>query len=203
MVKIKIVRHSERLDYTYPLYWLICFGYHWSDSPLTTNGYKMVKKKSKKIIDNNFNPKYIYTSPYTRTMGTSTEIQKLFYNSQILIEPLLSEYQPYFAHCTSIYPNGIPTIYNDMETGFTYPETEDNFYQRVKFIVQKIVEKHDDDLILVTHGEFIKKYINYLQKMYPEIVLDPGSTPYLTVLSFECVKNQDGFIIVRESIKIE
>lgn len=201
MVKIKIIRHSERLDFTYPLYWLVCFGQFWSDTPLTANGHKIAKDKAIKMRDDNFNPSHIYTSPYTRTMATATEIKTSFPNTQILIEPLLSEYQPYFAHSTSIYPHGIPTTYNDTATEFRYPETITNFAKRIQFIIGKIIEKSDNDCILVTHGEVIKSCVTYIKHLYPELVLDPGNTPYLTVLSFEYDKINDK--IIRQSVKIE
>lgn len=59
MTKIKIIRHSERLDYKHPFYWLICFGYHWSDSPLTKTGHEMAKTKGEMLSKIKFSPKYI------------------------------------------------------------------------------------------------------------------------------------------------
>lgn len=201
MVKIKIIRHSERLDYSYPLYWLFCFGHYWADSPLTSNGYKIADTKGKHMIDNNFSPKYIYTSPYNRTMATSTEIKKSFPHAKLIIEPLLAEYQPNYKHKINLYPNGIPTTYNGIETDFDYPENYENFTKRVKFIISKILEKIHSDTIIVTHGEVLKVYINYLQENFPNIVLDPYNTPYLTILSFDY--NQNTETIDENSIKIE
>jgi broad specificity phosphatase PhoE len=185
MVQIKIIRHSERLDFTHPFYWLVCFGHYWADSPLTTNGHKIANSKGKIMVSDNFDPKHIYTSPYTRTMATTTEIKASFPYSEIVIEPLLSEYQPNFKHRINLYPNGIPTTYDGQETEFIYPETYEDFSKRVQFIVSKLIEKHDQDFIIVTHGEVLKVYINYIQSLYPDLILDPGSTPYLTTLTFE------------------
>lgn len=184
MIQIKIIRHSERLDYTNPLYWLVCFGHYWADTPLTKNGYQMANAKGKKMISENFNPKYIYTSPYTRTLSTATEIKTSFPNCEIIIEPLLAEYQPSYKHSIILYPNGIPTTYQGQETEFSYPETLEILEKRIKFIISKLINKHDNDIIIVTHGEVLKTYINYIQSLYPDIMLDPGSTPYLTTLSF-------------------
>jgi broad specificity phosphatase PhoE len=201
MVKIKIIRHSERLDFTHPLYWIICFGQYWADSPLTPRGHRIANIKGKEMVCDDFNPKYIYTSPYARTMATSTEIKTSFPHSELVIEPLLAEYQPYYKHKINLYPNGIPTTYDGQETEFSYPETSDNFSKRTQFIVSKLIEKHDDDLIIVTHGEFLKSYINFLQLMYPDLSLDPGITPYLAVLTFEYDKN--GGIIKKDTIELE
>jgi len=201
MVQIKIVRHSERLDYSYPLYWMFCFGQFWADTPLTYNGYKMAYEKGKGFLSDDFNPKHIYTSPYTRTMATATEIKKSFPQCEIIIEPLLAEYQPYIKHTINLYNKGIPTIYDGSETDFSYPESYENFSKRVQFIISKLIEKHDTDLIIITHGEILKVFISYLQNLFPDIFLDPGTTPYLTTLSFDFDKNNK--VIDEKSIKLE
>lgn len=201
MVEIKIIRHSERLDFSHPFYWLFCFGHYWSDSPLTSNGYTIANDKGKQMVKNDFNPKYIYTSPYNRTMATATEIKNSFPESQIIIEPLLAEYQQHYKHRINLYPKGIPTKYEGKETDFSYPETYENFLKRVKFIITKLVEKSNCDIIIMTHGAFLKAYISDLQEKYPDLMLDPKDTPYLTILSFnyDPVENKIG----ENSIKIE
>ena len=185
MIQVKIIRHSERLDFSNPLYWIICFGQHWSDSPLTKKGHEMAYDKGVQMVSDNFKPNYIYTSPYNRTMSTSTEIKLSFPHCEIIIEPLLAEYQPMYKHRINLYPNGIPTTYNGEKTDFSYPETYENFEKRIQFIISKLINKHDGDIIIVTHGEVLKTYINYIQSLYPDLMLDPGSTPYLTAVSFD------------------
>ena len=201
MVQIKIIRHSERLDFTHPFYWLMCFGHYWADSPLTTNGYKIASDKGKKMVSTDFNPKHIYSSPYNRTLATSTEIKSSFPQSEIIIEPLLAEHQPTYEHKIGLYPNGIPTTHNGQETNFSYPESYDSFTKRVHFIINGLVEKNDADFIVVTHGEVVKVLVNYIQSLYPTLMLDSGSTPYLTTLSFEFDKENNK--IVETSVKIE
>lgn len=204
-IKIKIIRHSERLDYTYPLYWIFFsgFGQYWLDPSLTSNGHAMAKEKAIVLAKAkpDFDPQYIYTSPYTRTIDTANEFQSIFTNAEVLIEPLLSEYQPYFGHSTSIYPNGIPTTYNGNKTIFTYRESHANFCLRVQFIVSKLIEKHHNDIILVTHGEFIRIYANYIKTIYPELEFESDNVPYLTVLSFEYDKDNNQ--IIKDSVSIE
>ena len=201
MVQIKIMRHSERLDFTHPFCWLLYFGHYWADSPLTINGHKIAKSKGKQMISDKFDPKYIYTSPYTRTMATAIEIKESFPYSEIIIEPLLSEYQPYFKHRINLYPDGIPTLYEGKETGFSYPESYEDFSKRIQFIVSKLIEKHDQDFIIVTHGEVLKIYVNYIQSLFPDLILDSGTTPYLTTLSLEYDKINNK--IIEKSVKIE
>ena len=185
MVKVKIIRHSERFDFSHPFYWLFCFGQYWADTPLTTNGYIIANDKGKQIMKDNFNPKYIYTSPYNRTMSTATEIKNSFPESQMLIEPLVSEYQPYRKHTVNLYPKGIPTSYDGKETSFTYPETYEKFLERVNFIITKLIEKNDHDFIIMTHGAVLKAFAVYLQHKFPDLILDPKDAPYLSVLSFD------------------
>lgn len=201
MVQIKIMRHSERLDYKNPLYWFICIGHYWSDSPLTKNGHKMANIKGNKMISENFKPKYIYTSPYNRTMSTATEIKNSFSCCEIIIEPLLAEYQPRYKDTINLYPNGIPTTYNGYETEFNYPETYEKFEKRIKFIITKLINKHNEDIIVITHGEVLKACIKYIKTLYPSIELDTNSIPYLTTLSF----NYDNLNmkICEKTIKIE
>jgi broad specificity phosphatase PhoE len=201
MQKIKIIRHGERLDYTYPVYWLLCIGQYWADSPLTKRGHTIAKNKGKDIArSRTFSPSYIYSSPYNRTLATATEIKSNFANSQLMIEPLLSEYQPYFKHKIGLYPNGLPTTYEGLETGFTYPENHSQFINRTKFILNNIIKKHDKDILIVTHGEILKTFIVELQNRFPSQKIDAGKTPYLTILSFDLDGDKN---IIEDSICIE
>lgn len=187
MQRIKIIRHSERLDFTKPLYWLMCIGQYWADSPLTSNGHQMAQKKGSDLATNNFRPKFIFTSPYNRTIATATEISKSFPSAAVVIQPLLSEYQPNFAHNISIYPNGIDTNFEGKETGFNFPESETEFKSRVKFILQKLIEQNEEDIMIVTHGEFIKKSIDIVCELNPllESELEYQKIPYLAVVTIE------------------
>ena len=186
MQKIKIVRHSERLDFTNPLYWLMCIGQYWADSPLTKNGHTMAQNKGLELSTDSFNPKYIYTSPYNRTIATATEISKSFPKADVVIQPLLSEYQPNFAHNIALYPNGIDTKFEGEETGIKFPETETEFSNRVQFILEKLINKDPSDMMIVTHGEFIKKIIDYIRELdNNNVEIEANKIPYLTVISFE------------------
>jgi broad specificity phosphatase PhoE len=202
MVRVKIIRHSERLDYANPLSWIFYFGSYWYDSPLTYRGHEMAAEKGAKMVSDDYHPKYIYTSPYTRTISTATEIKSSFPSTEIIIEPLLAEYQPTWQHRIALYPSGIPTTFDGKETGFVYPEVEyAKFEERVQFIIRKLIEKHDDDIMIITHGEFLKSYINHLQLSFPELMLDSGTTPYLTTLTFDYDK--DASAIIPKSIIID
>lgn len=185
MQRIKIIRHSERLDCSHPFYWMFYIGHYWCDTPLTKRGYQLARSKGISISSPDFDPKYIYTSPYNRAMTTATCIKEAFPDTTLVIEPLISEYQPYFAHTISLYPDGIPTTYDGMETGFSYPESKEQLSKRVSFILDKIVDKHTDDLIIVTHGGIIKSFIELLRTLFPDLKIDSKSTPYLTTISFD------------------
>lgn len=186
MVKVKIVRHSERLDYTYPLYWLLCWQMYWDDSPLTTYGHKIAADKGEKFaLDKSYNPKHIYVSPYNRTLSTASEIKEYFADAELVIEPLLCEYQPNKKHVIELYPRGIPTSHHGKKTEFSYPETHDKFTKRVCYIIADLMGRYNEDIMIITHGEFLKVYIARMQEMFPDIFLETGSPPYLCTLSFE------------------
>jgi broad specificity phosphatase PhoE len=194
IIQIKIIRHSNRLDYSNPLKWMFYFGHYWNDSPLSSNGYSNAKSKATSISKDGFAPSCIYTSPYSRTMATATVIKSIFPESEIIVEPLLSEYQPKYAHTINLYPEGIPTSYEGTPTNFSYPEGPEMFAKRVQFIVAKLVEKNSSNIIIVTHGELLKSYISYLQNLFPNLMLNSSDVPYLTVLSFDIDKNTNEFI---------
>lgn len=202
MVQIKIIRHSERLDYTHRLYWWACcagyyvsnapivqdnIGYYLSDSPLTENGVTIAVEKGKEIAEifPEFQPSRIYTSPYIRTIQTSDAIAHT-YPVDIIHIPLLAEYQPYFSHTIREYPSGITTTFNELETGFSYPETYDQFEHRIHFVIDQLIDAHkgsNEDILIVTHGEVVRASIQRLNAIFPALNLDT-SVPYLTMLSF-------------------
>lgn len=198
MIKVKIIRHSERLDFTCPVYWLFCFGEYWADSPLTQRGIVTANNKAIQTSEEGFNPLNIYCSPYQRTAQTANEFQKVF-KSQMIIEPLLSEYQPRIYHRISNYPKGIIPTYNNELTSFSFPEDYQSFCKRSKFILQKILENEKNDTLIVTHGEIIRFCIDYLNKIYPELDLK-SDIPYLSCLNFDYDTDLQKILI--SSIKI-
>ena len=198
-MKIKIIRHSERLDYANPLYWMVCIGQYWNDPPLTRNGTEMANKYGIELAQNNFRPKYIFTSPYQRTIVTATEIIKSLDNPELKIEPLLSEYQKSNRHTVSLYPNGIEATYNNKYVGYNFPETYDEFEKRVIYILEKLIQDYDDDFAIITHGEFLKVMTIYLQQKYPDIILSNSKIQYLATIEFDFDKNNN--TIIENSIK--
>jgi len=201
IIEVKIIRHSNRLDFSNPIKWMFYFGHYWSDSPLTEAGYANAKEKGVTLSMDGFVPKTIYSSPYNRTVATSTQIKTAFPGAEIIVEPLLAEYQPRYAHTISLYPNGIPTIYEGNKTPFSYPETLNSFSNRVQFIISELIKKSHSNIMIVTHGEILKSYISYLQNLFPNLLLDSGTTPYLTVISFSIDKTNSQF--VPGSIRLE
>ncbi len=201
MIQIKIVRHSNRMDFSHPIRWMFYFEHYCSDSPLTETGYANAKEKGQVLASQGYVPDRIYTSPYNRTMATTTEIKASFPQTEIIMEPLLAEYQPRYSHAINLYPKGLPTTYEGQTTDFTYPETYENFSDRIQFIIGKLIEKNNSNIMVVTHGEVLRVYINHLQNLFPGLLLDPGTVPYLTVLSINIDKTTGQ--IVPESIRIE
>lgn len=200
-MRVVIIRHSERLDYSNPLLWMVCIGHHWNDSPLTWRGYGMARERGQKLAESGIKPRFIYTSPYNRTMATANELLSHFPGAVLAIEPLLSEHQPSSPHTVSLYPDGIPTTFEGIETDFRFPESTEELDKRVRFIISKLIEKNTEDIILVTHGEILKVFTNYLVMAYPELILDLRGAPYLTSLSFEFDKTIQQ--IVASTIHVE
>lgn len=195
-MKIKILRHSERYDYKYPHRWIFYLGHYWADTHLTYEGRKMAASKAKAIKNSPFNAKWVYTSPYIRTMETAVEIKNVFNNCQLVIEPLLSEYQPYWRHNVSLYPCGIPTSHRGEPTEFNFPETKEQHRKRIEYILNAIISNHknDDELIIVTHAEVVRTACELLNTKFPDLLLDATVLPYLGELSFEYDKSTDTFV---------
>lgn len=201
ITQVKVIRHSERLDYANPIYWLFCIGHYWADPPLTTSGHDYAYQKGFEIFASGFDVQTIYTSPYARTIETATEIKASYPQANMIIEPLLSEYQPSYKHRVNLYPNGIPTSYCGNETSFNYPELYEDFVKRVDFIIDALLRKQSENFIIITHGEFLKVCINHIQTLYPDLLLDPKNISYLTALSFDYDKDTN--TIIESSVKIE
>lgn len=200
MVKVRILRHSERTDYTEPYKWVFYTGYCSNDSPLTSRGFDMANTKAKLLAnDPDFKPQVIYTSPYTRTIQTAVQMKTIFNDADVIIENLLAEYQESYVHKINIYPTGIP-IYNADGNNFNFPESYADLEKRVMYIIPKLIKKRSSDIIIITHGEVVKVFISYLQQMFPDKLLDPGRTPYLTCIYFEYDTDTD--TINKESVKL-
>lgn len=201
-IRVRILRHSERTDYSEPYKWVFYTGYYSNDSPLTTRGFEMAITKARLLeADENFKPRIIYTSPYTRTMQTATQMQKIFVNTKITIENMLCEYQESSAHKINLYPDGIPTYTNDGSTiNFKFPESYNDFEKRVMYIIPQLIKQQTDDIIIITHGAIVKTFVNYLQRLFPDELLDPGKTPYLTCIYFTYDTITD--VIDKASVKI-
>lgn len=204
IIKIKLMRHSERLDHTKILTWMTYigyYGYHVADSPLSQNGLVMAANKGIEFaLEDDFKPKIIYCSPYDRTKNTAIEVMKPFPEAKLQIVPLLSEFQFWYGHTIAAYPNGIPTEVEGVCTDFAFPESEIEFARRVKFIIDHLISKTHTDCIIVSHGEFIKVYAEYITSIYPEISLELNNTPYLTTISFDYDKVKNA--IIPQSVKI-
>lgn len=186
-MKVKIIRHGERADYSTPWKWAFSFGHYWADPPLTENG---VDKSYQKGIDiakeNNFNPKYIYSSPYLRTMMTATQLKESFPESKIVIENLLSEYQNAHQHSVGLYPKGISTKYNGIDTGFSFPESYNDFNKRAEYILKNLIKDNlENDLFIVTHGEMLKSIALILMTQFKGLILNCKGLTYLSMIVFD------------------
>jgi len=198
---IIFMRHAERLDLTQPFRWLLHLGHHWSDTPLTRKGQKLAYQKGIELSQKGWNIRKIYTSPYIRTMATATQIARSFPSSQIIIEPLLAEYQPYYRHFLDLYPEGIPDSESPGQH-FRYPEDYAQFGRRVLYTINWILDMDPDNTttLIITHAEFLKYYLEHLRSSglnIPEINIE-----YLSTFSikYNLIKPPQ---IIPESFRIE
>jgi broad specificity phosphatase PhoE len=184
-MKVKIIRHAERLDCTSPIYWMCCVGQHFSDTPLSVNGLASASLLGEQFAAEGFNPSHIYVSPYSRTLSTAVRVRKSLPRTDLIIENLLAEYQSSSAHCINLYPEGLPTDYHGDDTGFSYPETEDQLQNRIRFILYKLMDKNDQDILLVTHAGILQAVYDIIRKDNPEFKLDMDRIGYLASISFD------------------
>jgi broad specificity phosphatase PhoE len=179
MSKIVILRHGDRYDYENPLVWLWGFTNRKWDTELSYQGIKHTQIVSQELLDKVFTdnkPTHIITSPWIRCMQTATIIQQYFKDCEIIIEPLLGEYEKTLESCT-LYPNGRPIEFeetreieedtdekqNTIEGSyieFIRPEDEKNVTDRSVYISEKLKKKYPKS-IWVTHRTVMEKITSY------------------------------------------
>ena len=99
-----IIRHSERIDYTYPQYWKKTKRYrdNYRDPYITKNGYNIIKKKLIGILNdikstNGIIPNYIYCSPFARCIETALIMVSLI--KDITKNKILIKIEPGLREC--------------------------------------------------------------------------------------------------------
>lgn len=203
LTKVRIIRHSARLDQSNYFTWQFMIGQYGDDSSLSTDGYTMAITKGQQLASEGLKFKHVFCSPYKRTIATGTQFLESFPESTIVIEPLLAEEQLSKAHIIELYNKPIPCKYNGVLTEFSFPETVSTFNKRVQFIVSKLIEDHGDsgDIVMVTHGAIVKSYASYVSSLFPDLGIDTWTAPYLTTLSFTFDKSSQ--TIVKDSVKMD
>lgn len=178
------MRHSERLDYANPLYWLVCLGYYRHDPPLTKRGCDMAEDKAKDMITEHFDPTRIFSSPYLRTTTTASIINKYYPEATLSFDTGLSEYQIWSRHCTSMYPDGID------HPDYPFPETYEQLKHRTINTIEGIIKSHPgEDILIVTHGAVLRAYIDHINSIIETYkpatpLIETGDLHYLSTLSF-------------------
>lgn len=174
--KIIVMRHGDRNDYHNPLYWI--FGYcitRW-DTELSSYGIENSKKVGKELSES-ITPTHIITSPWLRCIQTATIIKNYFPNSELIVEPLLGEYEKKIEYCT-LYPEG-RTEYKDM---FQRPENENTIKDRAQFIKKKLASKYPHS-IWITHQRVMKEILSS--------VVNKEITKYLGYLSYSVISDNE------------
>ena len=160
--EIYVFRHGEINTgswYTYRPWALITMQLSAIDDPiLSTNGLEQTKNIGRKLFNSNFTPKVIITSPYIRCIQTSTQIQSSYETNtpEIILSPILGEYQYYWKQICASYPFGIPEKHNNKI--YEYPENKYNLKKRSIDILEEIINKYDN-AIVVTHKSIVEQII--------------------------------------------
>jgi broad specificity phosphatase PhoE len=135
------------------------------DPPLSDVGLTKSEILGKNILDEGFVPEFIVTSPFTRCIQTSTQLQKAFGNkTKIIIEPLLGEFQYGWEHFCASYPQGLPQDHPHEDTTINtpYPEAVSDLIKRCEFTAENIMKKYNN-AIFVTHASIVELFANYFK----------------------------------------
>ena len=152
--KIWVIRHGQRAKVTAPNY----------DPPLTKLGVQQAKKAAIFLKKNNFNGK-IYSSPYRRTLETASIIAKEL-NKPVYIATFLQEFvrfpgvHPIKLRPLSVLQKEFPLIAKDAQLpdnwAITSKETLECVKKRYSLGIKELNLKHNDEILLVTHGAVLK-----------------------------------------------
>ncbi len=168
---IFILRHGEIETGSWALWRLRNFAsIDRDDPPLSAKGLSKSEELGRLFYENKIIPEAIVVSPFTRCIQTATQIQKsLDYTTDIILNPLLGEYEFMWKHTCASYPFGIVPIYlyktdNKIDKiECKYPEKYEDMNSRCNFIIEKLINKYDN-LIIVSHSSIVKYLAKYLSQ---------------------------------------
>jgi broad specificity phosphatase PhoE len=160
-----IMRHGESIDDLTDQYG------GWGDFPLTSNGKLQIHKTADKIKNLQIKFDHIYYSPLKRASQSALIIsnqlklglEEFLYLKERNSYGLLTGMNKSEAH--QRYPELVEAFQQGKGIGIT---SEENFLNQIDLGLDLLIQKHyQENLILITHGGFIKNIFNhYLHKDY-------------------------------------
>ncbi len=159
--KIWLVRHGERLDFVQPEWFNTAIKRY--DPPLSDNGVIQAQDLAQKLKLSNI--KYIFCSPFLRTIQTAYEIAKEL-NLLINIEAGLGEWlnADWMSELPEIhYLEELKINYPLLNCNYEsfifpqYPETEINLKNRCYETINFITQQYTEDLLIIGHKDSIKQ----------------------------------------------
>ena len=163
-----ILRHGE--IYSGSWWWwrmthLVSFDR--DDPPLSEGGMQKSEVLGQVLLKEKFVPEAIVVSPFIRCIQTATQIQKsLEPTSEVIINPMLGEYEFLWKHLCANYPYGLPASYvhktenGNKKISCNYPETYEDMQKRCEFVAEEIMSRYDN-AIFITHGSLVKFFAGY------------------------------------------
>lgn len=169
--KVHIVRHGTRLDFL-TSDWKSPFNLP-KDPPLADEGHAQAQQLSKYLLNTARNVKYIFCSPFTRTVQTIEPYCRAT-GIKLRIEPGLAEWfnawdkkegdappprTPTVQELSDFFPNLIDETYTPLWQHETRWETQEQIHQRLDWIMKAILTYVDQqsgdgkaEIVIVTHA---------------------------------------------------
>lgn len=158
------------------------------DSELTEGGLNQAKELGKRINDLSINK--IYTSPIKRAYRTANiikgdnNIAVIAYDE--LREMNFGEYEGYIEKELLNEGRGkeIQRVFNgELDVRIPGGETLREVYNRVKIILDKIIEEDNDTILIVAHGITLKAMLCYFQKTleFPNFIMGQATLTKILV----------------------
>ena len=183
-----VVRHGLRIDFTTP---------GWTDTaenpynpPLDSKGLMQAEETAERLKNEKID--HIFVSPFIRTLQTASAIAEkkgMKFNVETGFSEWLKDSE--FSYMPDLYSieylsKKFPLINQDYKSmsSTSYPETRDDLDGRTEDALEKIFDKYDGSILVISHGSPIKSIYKSLINIFPE-----DYQPMCSVSMFKCNSN--------------
>ena len=167
-----VVRHGLRIDFTSPEW--VKTAENPYNPPLDPKGITQAEETAERLRNEKID--YIFSSPFIRTLQTASAVAEkkgLTFN----VEPGFSEWlkSSEFRYMPDLYSmdylsEKFPLINPDYKSmvSASYPESQNNLDTRTDTALEKIFDKYDGSILVISHGSPIKSIYKSLIRTVPE-----------------------------------